>query len=160
MSFDTQSGTRGSRQPGGIGGTVFRTINKRANKMMAKRIRRDGKVGESPAAVLTTVGRKSGVERETPVLWFPGEGETRLIVASARGSATNPAWYHNIAANPDKVKIEIDGRQIPVVADQLHGDERARAWEQIIAAAPNYAEYQGKTDRTLPVIRLTPRATE
>jgi deazaflavin-dependent oxidoreductase (nitroreductase family) len=106
------------------------------------------------ALVLTTVGRKSGRERTTPVGWFPGKGDSWLIVASAGGAVRNPAWYYNIAANPDQIRIEVDGRKVAVVAEQLHGDERAEAWQQIITAAPRFAQYQQKTDRELPIIRL------
>jgi hypothetical protein len=56
------------------------------------------------------------------------------------------------------VQIEVDGRRIGVTAEQLHGAERAQAWQQIAAAAPRFAQYQAKTDRELPVIRLVPRS--
>jgi deazaflavin-dependent oxidoreductase (nitroreductase family) len=79
-------------------------------------------------------------------------------VASAAGAVGNPAWYYNIAAHPDKVQIEVDGRKMPVTAEQLHGTDRDQAWQQITAAAPRFAQYQRKTDRELPVIRLLPRS--
>jgi deazaflavin-dependent oxidoreductase (nitroreductase family) len=107
--------------------------------------------------VLTTVGRKSGLERMTPVGWFPGADGSWLIVASAAGAPGNPAWYYNLAAHPDQVRIDVDGKTIDVRAEQLHGPERVEAWEQITAAAPRFAQYQVKTDRVLPIIRLTPR---
>jgi deazaflavin-dependent oxidoreductase (nitroreductase family) len=127
---------------------------------MARRIRRKG-VGtfqDFNVLVLTTVGRKTGAERATPVGWFPGPDGSWLIVASAAGTAGNPAWYYNIAAHPDQVQIEVEGRKVAVVAEQLHGQERAEAWQQITAAAPRFAKYQQKTDRELPVIRLMPRS--
>jgi deazaflavin-dependent oxidoreductase (nitroreductase family) len=152
VSFDTPAGTHGARQPPGL---VLRWVN----KMAASRIRRTGKMGSGfDALVLTTVGAKSGAERSNPVGWFPGRDGSGLIVASAAGTARNPAWYHNMAAHPDQVKIERSGRTIPVTAEQLHGAERDEAWQQIIAAAPRFAAYQRKTDRQLPVIRLTPRS--
>jgi deazaflavin-dependent oxidoreductase (nitroreductase family) len=89
---------------------------------------------------------------------FPGTDGSWLIVASAAGAARNPAWYHNIAAHTDQVKIELGGRAIPVTAEQLHGAEREEAWRQITAAASRFAAYQRKTDRELPIIRLTPRS--
>lgn len=70
----------------------------------------------------------------------------------------NPAWYHNIAAHPDKVQIETSGREIAVIAEQLHGAEREEAWRQITAAVPRFAQYQQRTDRELPVIRLVTRS--
>ena len=151
MSFDTTAGTRGGRQPAGF---AFRW----GNKLMASRVRRKGKFLDFNALVLTTVGRKTGAERTTPVGWFPGPDGSWLIVASAAGAKGNPAWYYNIAAHPDQVRIEVEGRSVAVVAEQLHGTERAEAWQQITAAAPRFAQYQQKTDRELPIIRLVPRS--
>jgi deazaflavin-dependent oxidoreductase (nitroreductase family) len=153
MSFDTRAGTRGARQPSGA---LFRWLN----KVMARRVRRKGggKFMGFNALVLTTIGAKSGAERINPVGWFPGKDDSWLIVASAAGAAGNPAWYYNIAANPDKVQVDIEGRKVPVTAEQLHGAERDEAWQQITAAAPRFAQYQRKTDRELPVIRLVPRS--
>jgi len=151
MSFDTTAGTRGGRQPAGF---TFRW----GNKLMASRVRRKGKFLDFNALVLTTVGRKTGAERTTPVGWFPGPDGSWLIVASAAGAKGNPAWYYNIAAHPDQVRIEVEGRTVAVVAEQLHGTERAEAWQQITAAAPRFAQYQQKTDRELPIIRLVPRS--
>jgi deazaflavin-dependent oxidoreductase (nitroreductase family) len=128
------------------------------NRLMARRLRRrGGKFQGFNALVLTTVGRKSGLERMTPVGWFPGADGSWLIVASAAGAPGNPAWYYNLAAHPDQVRIDVDGKTIDVRAEQLHGPEREEAWEQITAAAPRFAQYQVKTDRVLPIIRLTPR---
>jgi deazaflavin-dependent oxidoreductase (nitroreductase family) len=79
-------------------------------------------------------------------------------VASAAGAARNPAWYHNLAAHPDQVQIEVGGHKIAVTAEELHGAERDEAWRQITATAPRFAQYQQKTDRELPVIRLMPRS--
>jgi deazaflavin-dependent oxidoreductase (nitroreductase family) len=151
MSFDTTAGTRGGRQPTTI---VLGWVN----KLAARRIRRKGKFSGFNALILTTIGRKSGVERTNPVGWFPGENGSWLIVASANGAVGNPAWYYNIAGHPDKVRIEVESRKIAVIAEQLHGAERAAAWEQIIADAPRFARYQEKTDRQLPIIRLVPRS--
>jgi len=68
--------------------------------------------------------------------WFPGQDGSWLIVASAAGAARNPAWYYNMAAHPNEVEVEMNGRTIPVTAEQLHGAERDEAWRQITAAAP------------------------
>ncbi len=148
MAFDTPAGTRGARQP--RAGLMMRWVNKTA----AGRIRRSGKMMGFNALILTTVGAKSGAQRTNPVGWFPGKDDSWLIVASAAGAARNPAWYYNIAAHPDKVRIEVNGQTIPVTAEQLHGAERDQAWQQITASAPRFAQYQRKTDRELPVIHL------
>jgi hypothetical protein len=134
MSFETptRNGTRGRRQPGS-GGPIGRWMQQR----VMNRIRRTGKMPGLGfnALVLTTIGRKSGVERQTPVGWFPGQDDSWLIVASAAGAARNPAWYYNLAAHPDQ------------------------AWLQITAAVPRFADYQQATDRELPIIRLVPRSS-
>jgi deazaflavin-dependent oxidoreductase (nitroreductase family) len=152
MSFDTRAGTRGARQPPGW-------LARQMNSIMSQRVRRKrgGTFMGLNALVLTTVGRKSGVQRTNPVGWFPGPDGSWLIVASAAGAARNPAWYYNIAAHPDQVQIEVEGRTVAVSAEQLHGAERAQAWQQIVAAAPRFAGYQQKTDRELPIIRLVSR---
>ena len=107
-----------------------------------------------PALVLTTVGAKSGIERRAPLAYVPdGQGHW-LIVAAYAGAATNPAWYHNIAAHPDQVTIEVDGHTRAVTAEELHGAERDQAWRLITAELDRFAKYQEKTDRQLPVIRL------
>jgi deazaflavin-dependent oxidoreductase (nitroreductase family) len=108
MSFDTRNGTRGARQPGKWMPWL--------NKLTIRRIRRSGRAMGFNALVLTTVGHKSGTQRETPVGWFPGNDGSWLIVASAAGAARNPAWYHNLAAHPDKAQIELGGRTIAVTA--------------------------------------------
>jgi deazaflavin-dependent oxidoreductase (nitroreductase family) len=152
MSFHTPAGTRGGRQP--QAGLMLRWVNKTA----LSRFRRTGKMMGINGLILTTVGARSGAERTSPVGWWPGPAGSWLIVAAANGAARNPAWYHNIAAHPDDVQIEVGGRKIRVTAEQLHGAERAQAWQQIAAATPRFAQYQAKTDRELPVIRLLPRS--
>lgn len=153
MSFDTRNGTRGARQPKG---RVLRWVN----NVAGRRVSRKGKMPgmDFDALVLVTVGRTSGEERKAPLGWFPGKDGTWLIVASAGGAPKNPAWYYNLSANPDRVQIEIPGRTVAVTAEQLHGAEREEAWKQITTASDQFRKYQEKTDRELPVIRLTPKA--
>ena len=152
MSFDTTNGTRGARQPGGM---FLRWMN----RAVMRRIRRGGTLmGGTKGLVLNTVGRKSGAERQTPLVWFPDPGGGWLIVASAAGAARNPAWYHNIAARPDEVTIDVEGRRIPVRARQLHGEDRERAWRSITGGSARFRKYQQQTDRELPIIRLTERS--
>ena len=152
MTFDTPNGTKGARQPSA--GRLMKWLNAFASN----RIRKSGKfMGGMNALVLTTVGRKSGTERSTPVGYFPGNDGSWLIVASAAGAPKNPAWYYNIGAHPDNVRIELAGRKVDVTAEQLHGTERQEAWRQITSAASRFAQYQEKTDRELPIIRLVPR---
>lgn len=153
MSFDTTSGTRGSRQPRG-------PFLKWMNSVMSWRISRKGKAPGMPfeALVLVTVGAKTGEERRIPLAWFPSQDGGWLVVAAAAGAPKNPAWYHNLAAHPDRVSVDLPGGSVPVTAEQLHGAEREQAWRQIVPAAPRFAGYQEKTDRELPVIRLVEKA--
>jgi deazaflavin-dependent oxidoreductase (nitroreductase family) len=148
MTFDTGKGTRGARQPRGLALRL-------ANKLTMWRVRRSGEGGS--LVVLTTVGRRSGAERQNPVRQFPEPDGGWLIVASAAGAADNPAWYYNIKAHPDRVRIEVGGRTVDVTAEQLHGAERDAAWKRITTEASGFAGYERKTDREIPVIRLTPR---
>ena len=104
---------------------------------------------------LTTVGAKTGQKRQSAVARFPDGEDAWLVVASAGGSAHHPAWYHNIAAHPDQVWIEFGGRQLRVTATQLDEDARAQAWQRITQLQPRYAAYEQKTDRAIPVIRLS-----
>jgi deazaflavin-dependent oxidoreductase (nitroreductase family) len=128
------------------------------NSVITRRIRKGARLmGGTNGLVLTTIGRKSGEQRSTPLVWFPGADGSWLIVASAAGAPRNPAWYYNIAAHPDRVQIEIGGRRIPVTAAQLHGEERETAWRAITSASARFVKYQQQTDRELPIIRLTAR---
>ncbi|MGI9124988.1 MAG: nitroreductase family deazaflavin-dependent oxidoreductase [Mycobacterium sp.] len=152
MSFDTPNGTRGARQP--RAGRLFRFLN----GMMMTRIRRShGKTMGMDALVLTTIGAKSGQPRSSPLAYFAEDAQNWLIVASAAGAPRNPAWYYNLAAHPDQVRIEIGDRTVDVAAAQLHGEERTRAWQRITSASKQFAKYQEKTDREIPIIRLTAR---
>ena len=152
--FDTPAGTRGVRPAGQFG----RWLGERGDALGATRAGRKvyRRLMGCDAIALTTVGRKSGIERTHRVASFPGKDGSWLIVASAGGTAANPAWYYNMAARPGDVRIEVDGRTVAVTAEQLHGTERAQAWQQITATSPQFARFQRKTDRKLPVIRLTP----
>lgn len=151
MAFDTKNGTRGARQPGRS------RIEQLGNRWMVDRIRRKGARDEKEV-VLVTIGKRTGQERRNPVRSFPEADGTRLIVASANGAARNPSWYYNIAANPDRVRLEFAGRRIEVTAEQLHGADRDAAWRRVKSEARGFARYERITDREIPVIRLTPRA--
>ncbi len=151
MSFMVPKGTRGVRMP-----AAARTLIKSANGLMAGRIAKSGKAfGAMPALVLITVGRKSGNERRTPLAYIPDGPGTWLIVAAYAGAVQNPAWYHNLAAHPDRVSIELEGQTHHVSVEELHGNDRDLAWKQIIQANSRFAKYQDKTDRELPIIRLS-----
>lgn len=105
---------------------------------------------------LTTIGARSGERRTTPVARFDDGRGGWYIVASAGGMARQPGWYHNIAAHPDEVEAEVAGVRHAVTVEQLAGDERDAAWAEITRRGPMYEGYLAKTDRIIPVLRLTP----
>jgi deazaflavin-dependent oxidoreductase (nitroreductase family) len=105
--------------------------------------------------VLTTVGAKTGQKRDAHLTSFP-EGDGWLVVASKGGSATHPAWYINMARHPDEIWVQAGSRRTRVRADSLKGAERDKAWRRIVSEFSNYGDYEKKTDREIPVVRLTP----
>ena len=115
-----------------------------------------GKTMGMPVLKLTTVGRKSG-DRRTTMLTAPlVEGDDVILIASFGGDDRNPAWYLNLVAEPD-VEVEIDGSKRLMRARVADGDERTRLWNAVTATHDNYAGYQRKTDRQIPVVVLSPR---
>ena len=109
-----------------------------------------------PVGVLATVGAKTGKERSLPLGAFQDGPDTWLIVASKSGSASHPAWFHNIAQNPDKVWFQIGNRKFKAHVESLRGTDREDAYAKVAKAAPSYAGYPKKTDREIPVLRITP----
>jgi deazaflavin-dependent oxidoreductase (nitroreductase family) len=107
-----------------------------------------------PVVVLTSVGRKSGKLRKSPLMRVENEGKY-AAVASLGGAPKNPVWYYNVVANP-----HVELRDGPVVTDmiarEVTGDEKAEWWERAVAAYPPYADYQNNTDRQIPVFVLEP----
>jgi deazaflavin-dependent oxidoreductase (nitroreductase family) len=146
----TPGGTRGRRSAPSNG--VTRAIAGLVNRWH----RRSGdRFQGMDLLYLTTVGAKSGEKRQSTVSRFPDGEDAWLVVASAGGAMKNPAWYHNIAAHPDQVWAEVGGRKMRVDPVQLDGQARDEAWQRIIASQPRYAGYETKTDRSIPVIRLS-----
>ena len=106
-------------------------------------------------ALLTTVGATSGKKRTAPVGAFPDGAGRWLVVGSNLGAARHPAWFINLARNPDQAEIELGGRTTKVTPASLVGPERADAWQRVIKASPGFARYEQMTDRLIPVVRLT-----
>ena len=107
-----------------------------------------------PIILLTTVGAKTGKLRKTPLMRVEHDGEY-AIVASLGGAPKNPVWYYNVAKNP-LVELQDGGVTHDYDAREVFGDDKAAWWERAVAAFPDYAEYQEKTDRQIPVFVLTP----
>ena len=112
-----------------------------------------------PVVELTTIGRKSGQKRSVMLTSPIQEGDAFVVVASRGGDDVHPAWFLNLQADPD-VEVSIKGAPSqPMTARVADPDERARLWPQIAADFKNYAGYQKKTDREIPLVLLTPRAS-
>lgn len=119
-----------------------------------------GRVGGSmdgaPVVLVHHVGAKSGKARVAPLLYL-ADGEDFIIVASYGGAPKSPAWFFNLEANPD-TKVEVKGRTIPVHAGVVPEPERTELWPRLVEIYGAYADYQAKTDRVIPLVRLTPSA--
>ena len=108
-----------------------------------------------PVLMLTTTGRKSGQPRETMLTSPLQDGEKVMLVASKGGDDRNPAWFLNLRDNP-KVTVLMNGRSTEMTAHVADPTEKADLWPRIIADHSNYADYQAKTERDIPVIVLEP----
>jgi deazaflavin-dependent oxidoreductase (nitroreductase family) len=115
------------------------------------------RMGGRPLLYLTTTGARSGARRTVVVMPFPEGPDAWLVVASGGGTADHPAWFYNLVRHPDQVEMEFEGRRSAVTSRTLTGAERAAAWERITRERPNFAGYEDKTDREIPVVRLTAR---
>ena len=118
-----------------------------------------GRIGSSmmggKVLLLTTTGHKSGKPRTVPVMQFD-DGGRRFVIASAAGSPEHPAWFKNLQKDPE-VGVETRGERYQARAEVVGGDERARLWQKVTAAAPNFAAYEKKAGgREIPVVELKP----
>src|SRR5262245_10822248 len=113
-----------------------------------------GKVGGPfegrPLLLLTTTGAKSGQPRTSPLV-YTTDGDRLVVIASKGGAPTNPAWYHNLRANPE-VTLEVGTERFPARATVATGQERERLFAAQAALMPGFADYQRKTTRQLPVV--------
>jgi deazaflavin-dependent oxidoreductase (nitroreductase family) len=121
----------------------------------------DGRVGGmfegAPMLLLHHVGAKSGTSRVNPLVYQPGDGRY-VVFASKGGAPTNPDWYYNLKANPH-TSVEVGADTIDVLAEEATGEERDRLFTTQKERAPQFAEYEQKTDRTIPVVVLTPSSS-
>jgi deazaflavin-dependent oxidoreductase (nitroreductase family) len=144
------SGTRGARMPPRPLLRILMPLMERIHRRSGDRFR-GGHV-----LYLTTLGAKSGEQRTNPVARFDDGAGGWNIAASYGGSARHPGWYHNMVAHPDQVYVEVAGVKHRVAVEQLAGEARDEAWARVTAQAPGFLDYTAKTDRELPVLRLTP----
>jgi len=126
------------------------------SKIIAEFRANGGRVGGqfegAPLLLLHTTGARSGQQRVSPVMYLP-DGERMVIFASKAGAPTNPAWYHNLLANPT-VTIEVGSETVDATAVVTTGGERERLFDRQAGLHPQFAEYAQKTTRQIPVIAL------
>jgi deazaflavin-dependent oxidoreductase (nitroreductase family) len=109
-----------------------------------------------PVIILTSRGAISGKLRKTPLMRVEHDGNY-AVVASQGGAPTHPRWYFNLVADP-QVELQDGPQTFDMTAREVTGDEKAAWWERAVAAYPDYADYQKKTDREIPVFVLEPSA--
>ncbi|BBY19333.1 nitroreductase family deazaflavin-dependent oxidoreductase [Mycolicibacterium litorale] len=113
-----------------------------------------GTFGKAPVALLTTMGRKTGEPRVSPLL-FLRDGDRVILVASRGGSDKHPMWYLNLRANP-KVQVQIKDEVLALTARAATEEERAHYWPKLTAMYPNFDDYQSWTDRVIPIVVCEP----
>lgn len=109
----------------------------------------------APVCLVTTIGRRSK-EPRTIALLYLADGDDVIIVASKGGMSKHPLWYGNLMANPD-AEVQIGGVKRPMRARRVSDEEKAALWPRLTAMYPDYDDYQARTTRNIPVIRLSPR---
>lgn len=143
-----------------MGGRAYAGLMSEWNdKTIAEFRANGGKVGGNfegaPLLLLHSTGAKSGQERVNPMM-YQAVSDGWAVFASYAGMDVNPAWYHNLRANPD-ASIEVGTSTVEVTARELSPDEREPVWEQQKRLYPGFADYEQKTDRVIPVMLLTRR---
>jgi F420H(2)-dependent quinone reductase len=115
-----------------------------------------GRLAGAPVLLLDHVGRRSGTARTTPLV-YTRDGPDYVIVASRAGSDVDPAWWLNLKARP-ATSVRVGSERRAVVARQATPEEKARLWPRVCETYSDYAAYQRRTKREIPVIILTPAA--
>ncbi|MFE3597949.1 nitroreductase family deazaflavin-dependent oxidoreductase [Streptomyces sp. NPDC059096] len=114
----------------------------------------DEKRRDLPVIILTTLGAKSGKIRKSPLMRVEHDG-AYAVVASLGGAPKHPVWYFNVLADP-RVELQDGPVRQDMVAREVTGEEKAQWWDRAVEAFPDYAEYQKKTDRVIPLFVLEP----
>ncbi len=117
----------------------------------------EGRVGGqfegAPMILVHHVGRRSGVERVNPLVYYP-DGDSMVIIASEGGATKHPDWYHNLVSR-DRTEVEVGAETFPVQVDEIDGDQRDELWQRIVTVMPGFAEYEKTANRVIPLLRLT-----
>ena len=111
--------------------------------------------GKAPIMMLITQGRITGRERRTPVLYFQ-HGADLIVVASFGGNDTHPAWYLNLERCPE-AEVIVNGERRRLLATRVSPEEKGLIWRRLIEMYPNFAIYQQRTRREIPLLRLSDR---
>lgn len=113
--------------------------------------------GDAPVLLLTTTGARSGQPRTNPMMYLADEDNPNrvYVFASAAGADTNPAWFHNIVAHPQDLKVEIGNDTMSADPEVLSDPLRGRVYDVQASRYPGFADYQARTTRLIPVIALT-----
>jgi deazaflavin-dependent oxidoreductase (nitroreductase family) len=118
------------------------------------------RAGNMPVLQLTTTGRKSGLSRSVMLTSPLQLGTTLVVVASRGGDDTHPAWFHNLSANPD-VEVALQGGQKQRMRARVAApEERQDLWPKVVADHRNYAQYQTRTEREIPLVLLEPHEAD
>jgi deazaflavin-dependent oxidoreductase (nitroreductase family) len=125
------------------------------NRQLIDQFRADGgaSMGDRPLLLLTTLGRRSGKRRTSPMMYLR-EGDRLLVIASNNGATKPPLWYSNLVADPH-VSVEVPGRQFTATATPLAGDDYDRTWAMVKEKFPFFAEHERRAGRRIPVVSLT-----
>jgi F420H(2)-dependent quinone reductase len=111
--------------------------------------------GLPPMLLLEHVGAKSGQRRTSPLV-YTEDGNQLVLVASKGGYPENPAWFHNLKANPDAI-VQVGSQRRTVHAREARPEERGRLWPKVVDTYGGFAEYQERTDREIPLVVLEPQ---
>ena len=109
-----------------------------------------GRLGDRALLLLTTIGRRSGLPRTTPMMYVR-DGDRVLVIASNAGAVRHPDWYRNLVANPT-VTVEVDGETWAATAIPLRGSDHEDTFARIIERYPFFAEHQSRISRRIPVV--------
>jgi len=113
-----------------------------------------GKMGNVPVLLLTTTGRKTGKQRTLPLVYIM-DGSAYVITASAGGAAKHPGWFFNIRSNP-QATIQVKDKHIQVTAEIAGAEKRPVLWARLVEVSPNFAGYEKRTSREIPMVILHP----
>ena len=113
-----------------------------------------GKMGKVPVLLLTTTGRKTGKQRTLPLVYIM-DGSAYVITASAGGADKHPGWFFNIRSNP-QATVQVKDKHITVTAEIAGPEKKSELWTRLVEVAPNFAGYQKRTGREIPMLILHP----